>query len=235
MQDRKIILNDNLGNNIHDDVYFNDNKPVLGRVKIYQHNVGDTKLFLLHDTNNLVVYRGRRYLSRRAFNINASTDSQDFKNLFISWLAVGKGGAIGNNPLIPTAPHIANSVLSSQGTIDSGVNYVVVNSKQYHKFDTGYPTFITDGQIMDNSVAQPGDNELVVKVKVTIGADEANGDGGVFDPDAYQDINELGLFLSDKNTISPAPTVMELFSRVTFPTIRKTSQFRLTVEWLLYF
>lgn len=227
----KEYVRDNIKDN------FSEKKNIRGRVRIYEHKVGDSTLFLLKDTDNLVVFRGRRWLSRKAFNTNSSNDSsQNFKDLFISWFAIGNGGASESNPLLPTSPRLENASLANQGVIESGTRFITYNGKQYHKFDDGYPTFVTDTEIEHGILNQSADDEIIVNVTTTLEANEANNLAGAEDPDdAYQDINEAGLFISDSNSVGTLPTAMHMFSRVTFPTIRKTSNVRYIFSWYIFF
>lgn len=211
-----------------------DHKSVKGRVKIYEHYVGDKKIYLVRDTTNLVVFRGRRWLVQKAFNTNYS-GADDYNSLFIGWLGIGTGGAPSGHPLTPTAPSLSNVGLSSHGVIESGTRYVTVDGKQYHKFDADYPVFEIDDEASIYGTSEADDARIIARIVTTLESDEANDDGGLIDPNAYQEINECGLFIADTNTVSPAPTRMELFSRCTFPTHRKNNEMELIFDWSLYF
>ena len=208
----------------------------LGRVQVYAHKIAgsDKELYLLRDTSNLVVYHGRNWLAQRAFNINDVTDS-GWKDCYVSWLGIGTGGTLEGNPMIISSPDLTNTALATHGVIDSGIRYVTVAGKQYHKFDDTYPTLTVDSEVSATGLGNAYDNKLVMKVVTTLAADEANDDGGVSDPDAYQMINEAGLFFADVNTISPVPTKMEMFARVAFPSIKKNSEVELIFTWYIFF
>jgi hypothetical protein len=223
-----------IDNNVIDDQVFIGNNNPIGRVKVYARKVGSSELYLLHNTSNLVVYHGRSWLIQRAFNKNAVSES-GVKDKYICWFAVGTGAALPGSPLTVSSPTLKDIGLSSHGVIQSGVNYVTVGGKQYHKFDTGYPTFIDDEEIPLLDVSVSTDRKVVAQVTTTLTADEANNDGGVVDPTAFQNINEAGLYISDANTVSPAPTTMDLFARVTFPTTKKNYEYELVINWYLFF
>jgi len=226
-EDRQIVVDRFSNGSVSD-------KPILGKVQIFERKVGDTKLYLLSDISNLVVYRGRRWLIQRAFDKNYD-EVYPYKDLFISWFAIGTGGAPSGHPLTPTSPSLKDTALSSHGVIESGMNYVTVGGKEYHKFDSGYPEFTLDDDISSIGLSSPNDRRIIAKIVTTLTADEANNDSGIPDPDSYQEINEAGLFFADRNTISPVPTKVEMFARVTFPTMRKDNQVELVFNWYVFF
>lgn len=209
-----------------------DKRPK-GKVEIYEKKIEGTDkvLYLISKQDNLIVYHGRNWLMQRVFDddLDATPGYSTYK---LGWFAIGTG-ATPSNPLTPTAPALANTVLATHGVIGSGTNYVTVGSKQYHKFDS--ITFQEDDEVTSYSGS---DNYLVTKITTTLTEDEANndeGNSGYSGYEYYQDINEAGLFVSDALTVSPVPTTMQLFARVTFPTIRKTNTRGLVFHWYIYF
>lgn len=216
--------------------YSSDNSRVSGKVEIYAHYLEDPekKIYLLRRQNNLVVYRGRNWLAQRVANSSISGYSY-WQDMYLSWFAIGTGGAVAGNPLTPSAPSLTDGTLSSHGVIDSGMRYVTVNSKQYHKFDDGYPTFVEDNDIETSGLYNSRDRQLILKTITTLTTDEANDDDGISDPSSYQEINEAGLFISNSNSISSPPTQIELFARTTFPTIKKNDQVELIFNWYIFF
>jgi len=238
-----ISINDNQRKNL-EDVFVSggDNLKPRGRVMIHERKVGDSKLYLVEDTSNLIVYRGRDWLLQRAFN--KGFGDRAWQDRYISWLAVGTGGAVGGNPLTPTSPALPDYLLNTHGSIDSGSRYITVDAKEYHDFDSGYPALIHDTDVTEtvygtsftdiNSVTNPSDSVLIGLVKVTIASNECNGGS---DPEDYQDISEAGLFTSNKNTVGdpPASGEIELFARVCFSTIRKNADRELVFSWYIFF
>jgi hypothetical protein len=211
---------------------------IRGRVRIFERKVGEgKKLYLVEDTSNLIVYRGRNWMVQRAFNADL-TSRPGWKDKYISWLAVGGGGATAD-PLIPESPVLEDYQLGNQLPIGAGTRYINLDGYHYHMFDDNYPTFLYDTDI-DNNILWAGctqvdtiqgitrrcDGFLIGLVKTTIAADECNGS-------SYQDINEAGLFVGPS---SPAAnTDLQLFSRVCFSTIRKDSSRELIFSWYIYF
>lgn len=237
--------------NITQDELFNRNqhsKYMFGRKNRVNIQLKDvhTGEIIQEETSNLIVYRGRNWLLQRAFDQDMS-NRPNWNDGFISWVALGTGGSLAGQPLTPTAPALANYELDTYGTINTGLNYVTIGGRDYHKFDAGYPQFISDPEIenMDldqsDTAVDPIDGQtyscdkfLIGCVKITLGAEEANGGT---DPEDYQDINEAGLFISPSTSLSYGftPEDMQLFARVCFSTIRKTQNRELVFNWYLYF
>ena len=242
----EVNISDNQRKNTDDEMVMGNFQPK-GRVRIFERKIGDNKLYLVRDTSNLIVYRGRNWLLQRAFNQDL-TNREGWKDKYISWFGVGSGGAVGGSPLTPAAPELQNCQLGTHGTIDDGANYVAVDGKEYHTFNSTYPRFINDPDVTNGDLCtdctsiDPDDAQtyncdkfLIGMVKTTIATNEANG--GTGDED-YQDINEAGLFISESNSLtypSFGAGSIELFARVCFSTIRKNSNRELLFTWLIYF
>lgn len=238
-----IRINDNQRKNLEDVfVAGDDNLKPKGRVMIHERKVGDSKLYLVEDTSNLIVYRGRDWLLQRAFNKGFGT--RTWQDKYISWFAIGTGGAVSGNPLTPTSPELPDYLLNTHGTVNAGSRYITVGGLDYHDFDTNYPTFIHDTDVTEtvygpsftdiNGVTNPSDSVLIGLTKVTIASNECNGGT---DPADYQDISEAGLFVSPKNTVGDPPSAgqLELFARVCFSTIRKDYTRELVFSWFCFF
>ena len=220
-----------------------------GRVRIHARDLDGKggKPYLIEDTSNLIVYRGRNWLMQRAF-AKDMVGREGWKDRFISWFAVGTGGAIAGQPLVAEEPSLPNCGLGIHGTIGSGTSWLQCENyagvmQDFHKFDSGYPQFINDPEIENfglcttdtnidplDGATYNSDKFLIGMTKTTISADECNGTD-------YQDISEAGLFISPSNSMNYtfSPRDMEIFARVTFSTIRKTSDRELIFSWLIYF
>ena len=207
----------------------------IGKVEVYEKKVDgtDTTLYLVRKSSNLIVYHGRNWLMQRGFGQDMSPAGfSGWSDYQLSWLGIGTGAAP-SNPLSPTAPTLSDDALTTHGVIDSGTSYVTVGGNEYHTFDS--ITYESDDEVTS---FEGYDDYLVAKITTTLTADEANNDNGASGYSGYeyyQDINEAGLFVSDKTSVSPIPTVMEMFARVTFPTIRKTNTRELVFHWYIYF
>jgi len=226
-----------------------------GRVRVYEKKVdsdGKKKLFLIEDTSNLIVYRGRHWLLQRAFNQNLTTTTGDrsgWSDKWINWFGVGIGGSTAN-PLVPASPILTDCELNTHGTMDTGTSRVVIpGGNEFHSFDTNYPRFIFDTDITNSELctgctaldAENGtgpfncDGFLIGLTKITLLSAEANG-GTI--PGNSQDINEAGLFVSESDLTtysSFTSTSMQTFARVTFSTIRKDDSRELIFSWYIYF
>lgn len=251
MNEKFIRFNEYQKNNLNDYCNMSSKSSIKGRVKIYEHKIegSDKKLFLLHETNNLIVYRGRNWLMQRAFAQDMSTRT-NWSQYFLGVLAVGTGGAATGNPLNAISPDLANIALDTHATLGSSSRILSIGTpaKDYHLFDSGYPRYITDPDITDADHDEPLDTTctsidpidsgsyacdtfLISQIQCTIDTDEGNGS-------EYQDINEAGLFVVDSSYTPPtisSPSVAHLFARVTFPSIRKTDSRRIVFVWQIYF
>jgi len=210
-------------------------KRPFGRVEVYERKIEgtDKKLYLLQKNTNLIVYHGRNWLMQKAFDEDMSQSGfSNWSTYDLAWFAIGTGAAP-SNPLTPTSPTLQDRALATHGVIGSGSDYVTVSGKEYHTFDS--ITYQADDEVTSYSGY---DNYLVAKITTTLTATEANddnGQSGYSGYEYYQDINEAGLFVSNSKVVSPVPTVMEMFARVTFPTIRKTNTRELVFYWYIYF
>jgi len=191
------------------------NKPE-GFVRIYE-IINDKKELV--GEHNLVVYLGREWLLTRAFDfVNPNIDPTSSE--FISWLGLGNGGCPIGDPLNPTAPTILDSNLDNPIMINpTDSNYADYRSTP----DVGYYKAPFDSITYE----QDGDNYnrwLIARVDTTIGPADANG----------FNISEAGLFTAASNSGGYAGP-FNLYARVTFPTIVKTSARQLLFEWYVYF
>jgi len=187
-----------------------------GYVEIYDvKSDGNKQLIGKH---NLVVYQGREWLVERAFNTNnASVTTTPTE--FISWLGLGDGGAPIGDPLNPTAPVSTDTDLSNEifiNTTDTTCTDWRVSAFYKKPFDS--LTFEQD--------AGNGNKYLIAKVTTTIASADSNG----------ENINEAGLYVCTSSAGGVGNTgPWDLFSRVTFSTIAKTSARQLVLIWYIYF
>ncbi len=226
-------------------------KPVKGRVQIHARDLGEgKKLYLVEDTSNLIVYRGRSWLMQRAFAQDQPNDvpsgSRAWSSRWIRWFGIGEGGASVGDPLIAEPPGLDNCQLVTPGTLGTtnpGVIETTDGSHQFVSFDSGYPKFTVDTEVpaigetlcTDSSATDPfdlanhdGDEFLVGVMQMTLTSGMANGTG-------YQDLSEAGLFCSDTGTTFADIDDLNIFARVSFSTIRKTSSRELIFTWYIYF
>ena len=209
--------------------------PPFGKVQIYERKIGgtDKKLYLIGETSNIIVYRGRHWLIQRAFN---KSFNSNLKDLYIGWFAVGTGGLVGGDPYTPSQPDLKDTQLGNHAPLGSSDNIITFNDKQYHCFDGAnntsptYPEFQADPEIDESA----GDNRyLVSNIAVTLCSEEGNGTGS--GGETKQFLSEAGLFVSDSRTPSPMPTVMEMFARTTFTAREKSSDNELVFNWYIFF
>ena len=192
-----------------DDKFKIDNRNnVKGYVEIFDKETGEN----LVKKQNLIVYDSREVILQRMLNYNRVTGTND-RNLFVSWLSVGTGGALTTDPLNPVAPKLNDTGLYEEIVLDSN-NNTYTDSGKKKPFDT---IEIQQDNANDNRY-------LVGKITTTLLRTEGNG----------HDLSEAALWLT--NTTDPnSVTDVKLFSRVTFSTIRKDSNRELILVWYLFF
>jgi hypothetical protein len=192
-----------------------------GYVDIFeQSDDGSKKLLGRH---NLVLYYGREWLAERIIDFNNSSVTPT-KDEYICWFGLGDGGVSDSDPFTPVPPIITDDNLYSRvminATDSSAADYQVASPPDYP--ETGYYKIPFDGKefVTDDY------NEyawLIIKLTINVGLDDANG---------YQ-LSEAGLFTAESNAGGYGGP-FNIFSRVTFPSIVKTTDRRLIFNWYLY-
>jgi len=183
-----------------------------GFVEIYDITEEEKKLIGKH---NLVVYQGREWLGERIFNTeNALTTPT--KDEYISWFGVGTGGCPPGDPLNPTSPTNLDTDLDTKvGFNGTDHTYAELIGGTYYKHPFDSVAFEQD---TDNA-----NKYLVCRLIITIGIDDANGNN----------LTEAGLYTSESVAGGYAGP-FNLFARVTFPSIVKTTSRQLVFVWYMY-
>ena len=192
-----------------------------GYVEIYEvDDSGNRKLLGKH---NLVLYIGREMLVQRALNIeNLSTTPT--KDEFITWFGLGDGGVNPGDPMDPSPPVLTDIGLSSEIMITaSDVSAADYNTVDGDHPEEGYYKIPFDSVTYEQDVFND-DKWVVAKIVTTIGVTYAN----------EKQISEAALFTASSSA-GLYTGQFTIFSRVTFPSIVKTSDRRLIFSWYLYF
>ena len=199
-----------LGDSINRDMS-SERRPT-GEVHVYE--IDDNGKRKLVQKSNLVVYNGREALAQMLVRQNNSSSlyAPDAKDHFLSWFGLGDGGVVPADPLDPVPPVLTNTNLNSP---------VVINATDSTAADSGYKHPFD--QIEFERDPLNDDKWIILKVTVTIGVDDANG----------EQISEAGLFTAASNAGGWAGPFY-LFARVTFSSIVKTTDRRLVFVWYLY-
>lgn len=237
-----------------------DNALPRGRVRIFEKN--ENGLYLLEDTSNLIVFRGRNWLMQRAFNQNlgnngdqgGSGGQRTWKDYYINWFAIGTGGAETGSMLDVSSPELSNIELATHGVI--GTDGKNVSGKEYMSFDDGFPQYLNDPDLNNDGIPNDAEDERLydalpdvtpiydpvrddykkpdsfLVAKIQVTLGADDANGGDTDND-FQDLNEAGLFVSDDH-VDPQSDP-QLFARVTFSTIRKTNMREIVFSWYIYF
>jgi hypothetical protein len=234
-KDTEVVIKEIYGDNCLSDGMGNSPKASerrpQGEVQIFEADeTGNKKL--VHKSN-LVLYLGREMLAQRLVNVNSSATPT--KDEYVSWFGIGEGGVRPADPLDPVPPIITDTGLASPVMItdstaagygdwqimgDPTPSGGVYPKTGYYKktFDSvpgGNPSFEAD--------ALNDDKLLVVKIQITVGVNDANG----------EQLSEAGLF-SAESTAPAYSGQFSIFARVTFPSLIKTAQRRLIFVWYLY-
>jgi len=196
-----------------------DKRPK-GVVKIYE--LSDDGSKKLRHKSNLVVYLGREMLAQRLVNVE-NVYATPTKDEFLAWFGLGDGGVDIADPFVPIAPVISEDDLLSRIMINSTDS----SCADYHVTGTGYPETGYYKKPFTSVTFEPdilnGNNWLVVRISITIGANDANGN----------QLSEAGLFTAASGGGGYSGQ-FSMFSKVTFPTIVKTDARRLVFVWYLY-
>jgi hypothetical protein len=208
-----------LGDSINKKV--SDRVSPKGYVEIFEErDDGSKKLIGKH---NLVLYMGREWLAERIMNKNNSFIDAT-KDEFICWFGLGNGGVIPGDPFDPTPPVITDNDLASRvmitATDSSAADYHTVALPYFP--ETGYYKIPFDSVGFEID-PENDDSFLIIKVTITVGSEYANG----------KQLSEAGLFTAESD-LGGYSGMFHIFSRVTFPSIVKTSDRRLIFNWFLY-
>jgi len=191
-----------------------------GYVEIYEEDEdGKKKLIGRH---NLVLYNGREWLAQKIINRNNSNVTST-KDEWVNWFGLGDGGVIPGDPFNPVPPIITETDLASRvmitATDSSAADYHTVDPSHPEE---GYYKIPFDSVEFEQDVLND-DRWIVLRIVTTITADYANN----------EQLSEAGLFTAASSLGSYAGQ-FTIFSRVTFPSIVKTSDRRLIFSWFLY-
>lgn len=191
-----------------------------GYVEIYEEGEDGKKRLV--SKPNLVLYQGREWLAQRMVNTQNSLVTPTQAE-YICWFGLGDGGVTPGDPFDPQPPVITDTDLASRVMI----NTTDSSAADYHVVSVGYPD---EGyyKIPFDSVEFETDDEnddsyLVVKITTTVTTTDANGN----------QLSEAGLFTAASN-VGGYSGNFNLFARVTFPSIVKTSDRRIIFNWYLY-
>lgn len=199
-----------------------DRKPQ-GEVQVYE-VTEDGQRKLIHKSN-LVVYLGREMLAQRLVDTDNTEPgaSSTTKDEFVSWFGIGDGGVRPADPLDPVPPTSTDTDLSSHVMISDQTS----TCGDYHVAGGSYPQPGFYKKQFDSVVFERDtlndDKWLVIKIEVTIGVNDANG----------QQLSEAGIFSAESRAVGYGGP-FNMFARVTFPSLIKTEERRLIFDWYLY-
>ena len=189
------------------------NRKPQGYVEIYEIDKDGKKQLV--GKSNLVVYLGREWLGTRIFN-TANAMITPLPAEWICWFGIGTGGAPVGDPLNPTSPTNLDTDLDTEvGFNSTDPTYGDFRSGIYYKHPFDSVAFEEDA---DNS-----NSYLICRIIATIGIDDGNGNN----------ISEAALFTAASDAGGYAGPY-NMFARVTFPSIVKTTDRQLIFVWYIY-
>ncbi len=194
--------------------------PPTGYVEIYE--VDDNNNKKLVGKHNLVVYQGREWLAQKMMNFeNVHTVSTQHE--FLSWFGLGTGGVIPGDPFNPSPPVLTNDNLTTPcmitATDSSAGDYNIVDVDHPEE---GYYKIPFDSIEFEQDPLND-DRWLVVKVTTTVGVGYGND----------KQLSEAALYTAESD-VGGYNGNFTMFSRVTFPSLVKTTDRRLIFSWFLY-
>ncbi len=215
---KTVILNDNYGKRLRDEIMGDPSNGLKGEVEI---QVRDRKTGKIESQqkHNLIVYGGREWLLKKAFTTNVAIDPNYIRNSEILWFGVGNGGGEPGNPLQcgctygsdddlynpirmryefnsnaqSTNPFYASRILPS-GDVVNGyykkITYVSVKEDQANPYK------------INNSIHYP---YLIAELRLEISPDDCCGQTFLDNnfEKSYADINEAALFIADNRYADP--------------------------------
>lgn len=252
----EINLHDTNRRNFDDSMNSNKSRVIQpssfqGLVEIKDKNTGE----ILTKSSNLIVYRGRAMALCRMFGKDLSWQSVTptqvpfggMKDKYVAFFAVGTGGSATGNSQSPLSVNATDYQMNTHGDISGTSSFVTINSRTYRPFDSGYPEYISESEITNNTSiyntlqnvnynSVKRDAYLISKLQVTLESGDANGSGGT------QEISEAGIFLAESNDVNydfSSYTTnnqhLDMFAKINFATITKNSSRSLTFSWYIYF
>jgi len=197
-----------------------EKSPPTGYVEIYDvDDNGNKKLLGKH---NLVLYQGREWLAQRMMNFQ-NTNASSTREEFLSWFGLGTGGVILGDPFNPSPPVLTDDDLTAEAMLTATDS----SAGDYHIIDVDHPEEgyykIPYDSIEFEQDPLNDDRWLIVKITTTVGVGYANG----------KQLSEAGLY-SAESDVGNYNGNFTLFSRVTFPSLVKTTDRRLVFSWFLY-
>jgi len=188
-----------------------------GRVEIFELDEYNKKKLI--SKSNLVVYMARELIAEKTVNENYVGITPD-KDEFVCWFGLGDGGVAGGDPFDPLVPTNGDEDLASEVMIHETNSLL----GDYRVATPGYYKIPFDSVEFEQDTAND-DRWVVLKFTITVGATYVND----------IQLSEAGLFTFANATPGLGSVgTFHLFSRVTFPSIVKTSTRRLLFVWYLY-
>ncbi len=205
----------------------------LGWVQVYLNEKNLKNKTPDFEGGNLVVARGREFVSQKIFNLNDSEDGArtDWRAHNISHFAVGSGGATVNNDIVTiNGPYICDTglyqpiALGNSLFLEEPSNYS--SGDGIHEFVDSVKPITTDGSIVLENESYTGDTTCSYYTKVKCTCTVVEGEPGPLDPGAAVEISEAGLYF-----VNGADA--QMFSHICFAPKYKEKESVTTIIWYI--
>lgn len=231
----KLIIRDKLNIAKKVNISESDRGPK-GFVEVYEVDKDGKKLLV--EKQNLVVYAGREWVAQRIFasdNLHLPVSGSKAAE-WICWLGVGKGGASPSDSLVPIAPTLFDTDLSTP---------VIISNDPYELYADWYTSGSEAGWRKKNigvvDFEADGDNNnkyLVIRIETTLDVGEADNElineVGLFTAASADPLFNIPLGYTGPLNAYPYNGPFHLFAKVTFSTIPKTPEKRFVFSWKIY-
>lgn len=171
---------------------------------------------------NLVVYLGREWLISRAFNLD-NTSILPTANQFVGWFGIGDGGCYSYDPLDPIPPTNLDSDLNNKipfndndATYGEHLDSTSVLDVGYYKKKIDTIEYLQD---LDNN-----DKFLIARTTNIIGINDGNG----------RTVSEAALYVAE-SLADGLDGPFYMYSKITFPTLVKSSTRHIVLIWYLFY
>lgn len=215
---KTVILNENYGKRLRDEIMGDPNNSLTGEVEI---QVRDRKTGKIEsqEKHNLIVYGGREWLLKKAFCTNVAENPNFIRNSEILWYGVGNGGGEPGNPLQCGCTYGSDNDLYNPVRLRYEFNTNSQSTNPYYAsrimpngdIVNGYYKKITHVSIkpdqanpykVNNKITYPN---LIAELRLELTPDDCVGQtflNNDFEK-GYADINEAALFIADNRLVDP--------------------------------
>ncbi len=211
----------------------NQKRGPLGWVQVYMNEKNLKNKKPDFEGGNLVVARGREFVSQKIFNIIDFDGGSrtDWRAHNISHFAVGSGGATVNNDIVTVnGPFICDTGLyqpinlGNSSFLEEPSNYS--SGDGVHEYTDAVKPITTDGSILLESESYTGDSTCNYYTKVKCSCSIVDGEPGAIAAGSAVEISEAGLYYTNGADA-------QMFSHICFAPKYKEKESTITIIWYI--